>query len=292
MRMFFASDLHYGVGQEGDAAVRTLAGDLRPPNAGTDDVLILVGDLATDDAALRACLALFVGFPGRKFAVAGNHDIWIEGDASSWIRYRRVMKLFRAAGFHPLEEEPARMDGVGIAGSMGWYDYSFKDEELGIPARAYAAKTFPGRSSPSWNDALYARWGMTDAEMTAWQADRLDRHLASIADCREKIVAIHHVPTKRLLYHPRWLVPTEIRFANAFLGSERFAGIACARGVDLVVNGHIHLAGSARIGGTSFASIGGDYCKKQLIIREGGQLTRRMYTPRGGRPAVPLPFGA
>ncbi len=291
MRMFFASDLHYGVDPEGDAAVRALAGHLLPPRAGRDDVLVLVGDLAKDDATVRECLALFAPFPGRKFAVAGNHDVWVVG-GSSWTRYRRLSRLFRAAGFHPLEDEPAVVDGVGFAGSMGWYDYSFRDADLRIPYAAYRAKTYPGKTMPIWNDAHLVSWGMPDEEVTAWQAERLARHLASLDGCGEKVLAIHHVPTKRLLYHPRWLVPREIRFANAFLGAERFADLACAHGVDLVVNGHIHMAGTADVGRTRFASIGGDYGVKQLIVREDGRMLRKTFTSRGVRPGLPLTVGA
>jgi len=292
MKTFFASDLHYGVNGEGDAAVRSLAEHLRSPRTSKDDILILVGDLATNDATLRECLALFSGFTGRKFAVAGNHDVWLEEDLSSWTRYRRLSVLFRAAGFHPLEDEPVVIDGVGIAGAMGWYDYSFKDEELGIPMEAYRSKTPPGQVRPVWNDANLVRWGMTDEEVTRWQAERLERHLMALEGCREKILAIHHVPTKRLLFHPRCLVPVEMRYANAFLGSETFGEIACLYGVSFVVNGHIHMAGAARIGKTSFMSIGGGYRSKQLIIREKGRSTRAMFTATGRRPGIAFGLGA
>ncbi|HTK05287.1 MAG TPA: metallophosphoesterase [Candidatus Eisenbacteria bacterium] len=294
MKMFFASDLHYGVDGEGNAAVRSLAAHLRSPGtAAKEDVLILVGDIATNDDTLRACLALFSGFRGRKFAVAGNHDVWIEEDLSSWTRYRRLSAIFRAAGFHPLEDEPVVIDGIGIAGSLGWYDYSFRDEDLGIDMEAYRTKTPPGQDFPCWNDAHLVRWGMPDEDVTTWQAERLERHLASLEGCREKVLAIHHVPTKRLLFHPRCLVPMGTRFANAFLGSERFGEIASLHGVSLVVNGHIHMAGDARIGKTSFKSIGGGYRSKQLIVRDGGgRCTRYMFTAKGLRPGLSFGLGA
>lgn len=286
MKMFFASDLHYRVRSEGDAAVRALANHLRAPNADKDDVLVLVGDLATDDEALRDCLRLFAGFPGRKCAVAGNHDVWVENGESSWTRYRRLSAIFRAQGFHPLEDEPLVIGGLGLAGSMGWYDYSFRDEEIGIPLYSYSKKTFPGAEGPLWNDANLVHWGMPDEDMARWQAERLERHLGMLWRCDEKIVAIHHVPTKRLLFHPRWILPRETRFANAFLGSERFGEIAVLHRASLVVNGHIHMAGDKRIGGTRFMSIGGDYDAKQLIIRDGDRCVRRTFTSSGMR--IPL----
>ncbi|HTM68025.1 MAG TPA: metallophosphoesterase [Candidatus Binatia bacterium] len=292
MKTFFASDLHYGVNGQGNAAVRALATHLRSPNASRDDVLVLVGDIATDDKALRACLRLFREFPGRKLAVAGNHDVWVEGEESSWTRYRRLSAIFRAAGFHPLEDEPIVIGGTAFAGSMGWYDYSFRDEEIGMPFRAYEKKTLPGAEHPLWNDANLVRWGMSDQDVTRWQAERLERHLSALAGSDDIVLAIHHVPTKRLLFHPRCLVPRETRFANAFLGSERFAEIACLHRVALVVNGHIHMAGDARIGETRFASIGGDYRGKQLIVRDRGRLVRSMFTSEGMRPGIAFRLGA
>lgn len=283
MKMFFASDLHYGVHREGDAAVRSLADHVRTADVDKDDLLVLVGDLATDDATLRSCLRLFAGFPGRKCAVAGNHDVWVEREDSSWTRYRRLSTIFRAAGFHPLEDEPLVVDGVGLAGSMGWYDYSFRDKELGIPLSCYRAKTLPGAAEPIWNDARLVRWGMSDEDMARWQAERLERHMASLRGCREIVLAIHHVPTKRLLFHPRCLVPYGTRFANAFLGSERFGEIALRHRAALVVNGHIHMEGTKRVGDTAFMSIGGGYRAKQLIVRDGAECVRSSFTAKGVR---------
>ena len=275
--IYFTSDPHYGFSSQGDRAVEALAEYVA--NHGSDgDVLLLGGDLGGDDKTLQECLALFERFPGHKFAVPGNHDVWVESVETSFDRYRRLSEIFRAAGFHPLQEEPAVVGGVGFAGCMGWYDYSFRDEELNIPLHFYETKTYPGEMEPLWNDAGYARWGRDDCMVTEWQAKNLAQHLRSLRDVREVIVLTHHVPTKNLLVYPRELVPRRSRFANAFLGSERFAEVIMGYpSVRLAVCGHIHMGSTADIDKTRFLSIGSSYDQKELVAYNGKNITRQTF---------------
>jgi predicted phosphohydrolase len=278
MKVFIASDLHYGVGEKGDGSVRALAKHVCD-RGGEDDVLLLGGDLATDDAHIRSCLALFSGFSGKRAAIAGNHDVWMEDGRNSLERYKGLPTLFRAGGFHPLEEEPFIVDGVGFAGTMGWYDLTFRDEGISVPLEAYRKKVYPGPESAVWGDAIHARWGCTDEEVAEWQRSRLEHQLKQLAGTRETIVLTHHVPTKNLLVQPRFLVPKMWRFLNAFLGSERLGETVRRLAPEsLVVNGHIHRSGSSRKGPTSFISIGGDYDEKQLVIKEGRNTKRMAFT--------------
>ncbi len=275
MRCFFTSDLHYGVNAKGDRSVEALA--LHACTTGKkDDVLLIGGDIATDDAHIRSCLALFAGFPGKRAAIAGNHDVWMEDERDSLQRYMGLPALFREGGFHPLEEEPFIAGGIGFAGAMGWYDLTFRDEEINVPLSAYRTKAYPGPDPELWGDAICARWEGDDSDVTAWQLSRLERQLKLLAGTSETVVLLHHVPTKRLLTRPRFLVPKKWRFMNAFLGSERLAETVRQLAPNsLVVNGHIHMSGSVRVGDTDFLSIGGDYQSKQLVIKE-GPTTRRM----------------
>ena len=264
MRFHFISDLHYGLRRVGDESVRALARSLEDVAAG--DGLLIGGDLGTGDAEVAACLALFSRFPGPKFAIAGNHDVWVEAGESSWDRYRRLSDILRASGFHPLEDEPAIVGDVGLVGSLGWYDYSFRDDALGIALTHYQQKIYPGWERPLWRDALRVCWGMSDADVTRWQVERLTKHLARLQGVSSVIALLHHVPSKQLLAHPRAMLPPLLRFANAFLGSGALADplLADAR-VRLVVSGHIHRAGEHRLGGTRFVSIGGSYHDKQCV---------------------------
>lgn len=280
-RTFAISDLHADVSGEGDDALRGLAAHINAAGR-PEDVLLIGGDIGTDDASIARCLDLFRPFRGKKGAVAGNHDIWIHGTSykDSLARHRAVQDIFRAGGFTPLEEEALVVGDVGYVGAMGWYDGTFSETALGIGEEAYASKTMPGHDRPIWADALRARWGASDKEVTAWQLGKLRARLADVAGVRDAIALVHHVPTTKLLPFPnaRWLVPKAWRFANAFLGSERFSEtLGGAPNVRTVVNGHIHRSGEAEIGGKRYCSIGGDYDKKQLLVIDDGCVARKAF---------------
>lgn len=282
MRIFTISDLHAGVSPKGDSVLRGLAAHIVAEGR-SHDVLLVGGDIAIDDAGIAECLGLFRDFRGQKAAVAGNHDIWIDGGAhvDSMSRHRKVQDIFRTSSFVPLEEEPLIVGGVGFVGAMGWYDGSFIDESLGISQQAYATKTPPWSDRPIWNDAVYAKWNATDQSVTDWQLNKLSDRLIEVANLREVVALIHHVPSKQLLPYPnaRWMVPKVWRFANAFLGSERISELLSRfPNVRTVVNGHVHFVGEAKIGQTSYFSIGGDYDSKQLLLIEGGRAVRRSFS--------------
>ena len=268
MELFITSDLHYGTTDAGDRAVEAIAAHVVAHGA---DALLIAGDLAIDEAALERCLALFAGCAGPKLAVPGNHDVWLpyeDDDGCSFELHERTLpRLFERHGFHPLHLRPLVLGGVGFVGSMGWYDYSFRDEELGFPLAAYEAKTFPGDGGPLWNDARYARMGHTDVELTELLLRRLEAQLAEVrAD--EVVAMLHHVPTKELLFFPRALVPKRWRFANAFLGSERLSElIAGDPRVRHTFCGHIHRGRSASKGRHVFTSVGDSDAGKRLLVR-------------------------
>lgn len=278
--IFATSDLHFGMRPDGDAATRRLAAHLR--GARSTDVLLLVGDLGVGDETIAECLALFLDFPGAKLAIPGNHDVWVPADApiDSRERRARLPRLFRDAGFHPLEEGPIVIGGIGFAGCMGWYDYSFRDESLGYSLTCYETKCEPESTEPVWGDAEYVRWPWSDGEVAAREAARLGQHLQHLSDAREVIVVTHHLPTSRLLFHPRALVPKFWRFANAFLGSERL-GVTIAKypNVRLALCGHIHEPREAAVGHQHFATVGGDYGRKALLSYDGSRIKRQWFSP-------------
>jgi predicted phosphohydrolase len=272
---YFISDLHYGVNRKGDACVARLAERLRG-EASAKDVLFLGSDLGTDDATVAACLGLFRSFPGRRFGILGNHDVWVEPGDTSLARHARLQKLLDEEGFHPLERRSAVVDGWGLVGAMGWYDYSFRDP-IGVPDASYREKRDPDTGFVVWNDARFVRWEMSDEEATEWQVQTLRARLAELAGVERILALVHHVPHKDLLFHPRFLVPRRWRFANAFLGSNRLAEVLEADSrVREVVNGHIHTARSARHARVRYHSIGGDYVVKQILAFDGRCWVRSM----------------
>jgi predicted phosphohydrolase len=268
---YIASDLHYSLDRQGDAATRRLA-EAANRRATPDDVLCLAGDIGADQASIEACLKLFAAFPGAKCAVAGNHDIWSENGEDSWSRLERLSDIFRKHGFHALEDGPFVHQGWGICGTMGWYDYSFKDD-IGIPDAAYRSKIYPDGDA-MWGDALHVRWPYSDEEVNDRLARKLAADLASLEGQGKIFVAMHHLPLKSLLVHPRILVPRAWRFLNAFLGSEEYGRILKANPrVACVAAGHVHMARTKTVGNQLYLTVGSDYTSKQLVVYSDGTIS-------------------
>jgi predicted phosphohydrolase len=274
--VLISSDLHFGASARGDAAVRALALEVLGAPA---EALVLAGDLAEGETALETCLSLFADFPGKKLAIPGNHDVWLRGHRArdSWHLHEEVLpEVFAKHGFHPLHLSPMKLGDLALVGSMGWYDYSFRDD-LGIPHDAYVSKVLPPMSRPIWNDARYARFDETDEGVTTRLAARLSAHLQSCAGASEVFPIVHHVVTKELLVHPRELVPRVFRFANAFLGAERFSEILLADPrVRISVNGHIHRDKKIVRKGVSLVTLGASHRAKVLVrVRDGAVVSRQ-----------------
>src|SRR5260221_3014997 len=126
MRLLATADLHFN-----HAVSRPLAEKLIDEmNGVAADVLLVVGDTATaDGTVMEQCLSRF-RFAGPKLFVAGNHELWTKG-ADSYALFRdELPRRVRGLGWQWLEEEPFMADGVGIVGSIGWYDYSFAQVDL------------------------------------------------------------------------------------------------------------------------------------------------------------------
>src|SRR6478672_11534542 len=140
MRLIITADLHYN-----HARSKTLADELIDQiNRGGGDVLLLVGDTAVSDGdGIEQCLSRF-RFSGPKLFVAGNHELWTAGPDSYQLYHEVLPRRIRELGWHWLESEPFVTRDLAIVGSIGWYDYSFAQESLGIPRRFYEHKISPG----------------------------------------------------------------------------------------------------------------------------------------------------
>jgi putative phosphoesterase len=275
VKLLVTSDLHYGASAEGDRNTKALAERVCSESA---DVLLIAGDIATGPVALGRCLALFESFSGAKLAVPGNHDIWVSqrSPADSWQMHEDLLPaLLTEFGFHPLHAAPRVVGDVGFVGSMGWYDYSFRDD-LGIDVSHYVSKVYPGMQEPLWSDARHVKLSLTDAELTQLLTQRLRAQLAEVSRAKHVVALVHHVVTKRLLFHPRILVPRVWRFLNAFLGSEQLgATLADDHRTSQVFCGHIHRARSLRHNGGTWSTIGSDYGPKELIHATPFEIIRR-----------------
>ncbi len=195
MKIAVTADVHYGVGNN-QHIVKNLAKRIIKTEA---DVLILAGDtFHFKQKLLIDCLHLFDTFKGDKLFVPGNHDLWTN-NADSLILYEKVLpKIVNQYGFHYLDQKPFIKDNVGFVGSIGWYDYSFRDPSLAIPESYFLDKEWP--DVVTWNDGQYVHLGMSDIAFTKKVNNKLKRHLTQVSQHAKIIVcSFHHVPFSQLL---------------------------------------------------------------------------------------------
>jgi len=289
MKILITADLHYDIARSRQPTER-LAEEICRTQA---DAVVLVGDTAGADlATLRRCLGLFDKFAGRKLMVLGNHCLWRQGDQTSMDRYERLIPQTAAeAGFEVLDRAPAEIGDVGLAGSIGWYDYSFAEKELQLPEDFYRAKMSPGAAAylgehqhlldrhegslqdrhysmgVRWMDGVHVRLGISDEEFVAMVTQRLRGHLADLSSRVRQIVAfVHHLPFAELVPRGR---PDRFAFAAAYMGTHLLgkALLECPK-LTHVYCGHSHWPGRSRIGHLSVVNIGSTYVEKRLEVLE------------------------
>jgi hypothetical protein len=288
MRIIATSDLHYNIAR-GRSSTEAMAREICRLGG---DLLLFVGDTASTDLnVLRECFALFDGFSGHRLAVAGNHELWTVGGACSLNRYNDEMQAAcRASGVHYLDAGPWYADGVAVVGSVGWYDYSFRPADLGVPLRFYQHKIGPGVAAREddlrhllepqddigpaamdittrWMDGVRVRLPVCDVDFAHETAGRLRSHLEMVHDkARSVVAAVHHLPFAELVpagNNPRWA------FANAFMGSELLGEtLLDFSKVTHAFCGHSHQYRSCRKRGLACTSIGSTYTEKRYEVLE------------------------
>ena len=291
MRILVTADLHYDIRRSRHPTEELAAEALQVGG----DCLVLVGDTAGRSLEpLKECLRLFEKFPGRKFLVPGNHCLWCNPGESSMDRYEDLIPAAAAEeGFSVLDHEPAIIDGVGLVGSVGWYDYAFRDTALAIPLPFYRAKISPGAAAryethddlldahrhelterhfdlgARWMDGEYVQIQLTDEAFVDLLVDKLAGQLAATADLSNQVVAfLHHVPFAGLVPENR---PDRFAFAAAYMGSPRFGEIllACDK-LTHVYCGHSHWPARHRVGGVEVVNVGSNYIHKHLEVLDLG----------------------
>jgi len=278
MKIFVTSDLLWRSSTKGDRAVVEMSRWLKL-QVQENDLLLLLGNAAETTDDFRDVLSLFHALPCAKSAILGNREAWSRTEASSWDKRNAMVHILRGMGFSHLEDQPMQFGSLGVCGAMGWYDYSLRDD-IEVPLSAYQNKIFPGHALPSWNDALYAKWGQTDETVTQNQIDLLRQHLDSLSACKYVIACLHHLPHKDLLLGPRFLMPKLVRYANAFQGSQRFHDLfSHYPNIRWAFCGHIQNGKRITASHIRYASVGSTAEKKELLILEGDKLTVRFFAP-------------
>jgi predicted phosphohydrolase len=271
LHLAFTADLHWGHSGRGEETTRLLASFLhaQPP-----DVLVLAGDIGTAHL-FGECLQLFTDLPCRKALVPGNHDLWVrpEDRRDSLQLYQEDLpELCERFGFHYLDRGPLLLPeyGLGLVGSINWYDYSWSLEALrrdypGEEERLSSKRFTRGRH----NDANFIRWPHDDVSFTAGVVDTLGQHLqAALAHVERVLVVTHHPPILGMSF-PQKEPPLSLDdlLWDAFGGNramEELLGRYAER-IAFAFCGHTHRERECTWRGIRGYNIGGDYHFKRLL---------------------------
>lgn len=282
MKLLATADLHFNHPRSRKLAIELI----ERINTLHFDILLLVGDTATGEGDdLERCLSLFT-HAGPKLFVAGNHELWSRQPDTYHLFTQVLPKRLADLGWHWLEGHPYLLDGVAFVGTVGWYDYSFAPNHLGIPARFYQAKVSPGAADrlseyahlladrsdireehyeivARWNDGKHVRLQRPDEQFLAERLADLEASLLEVRHARQVIAAVHHLPCREML-PPRHTASWD--FAWAYLGSpaigemlRRFANVTH------ILSGHSHLPYRGVHNGVELINIGSGYRQKQLL---------------------------
>jgi predicted phosphohydrolase len=227
------------------------------------DAFVIAGDVADINLEnFEACLRVFDAFKGLKLLVPGNHDLWTTS-GSSMEKYQTLLpRIAEACGFSMLDAGPAVLGDAAFIGNIGWYDYSFRNPEMGLSTEDYRYKALPGVCS--WNDSIYINWDLDDEEFTEMCLRKLRQHYSQVEPRVKRVVAVlHHVPFAELLYGPS---SRPLEFCRAYLGSERFGHLLlrCEK-VRYVICGHRHGRDGFHKGKLRAFVVGSEYETKSLM---------------------------
>lgn len=193
MRILLTADLHYQEDNKED--VTCFVQEINETDA---DVLVIAGDVSGGITLATDCLQQFREFAQGKYIIAGNHDLWTESGDSFEVYSLLFPKLAEQCGFHSLDQRPAILGDIGLVGTIGWYDYSLRQEDLKIPMKYYQDKSLPGIAT--WADKYFIHWEFTDSEFVDYTLQRLKQQIEAVYAQVESIVCIlHHLPFAELL---------------------------------------------------------------------------------------------
>jgi putative phosphoesterase len=235
MRIGITSDIHTDFSPSNRQIVNHLVDVVKHADL---DVLIICGDVSPNIYTFTRTLSAFHDIPCKKLFVAGNHDIWVGNDEmTSHHKYLLITKICDEIGFHHLGDSSFIIGEIGFCGTIGWYDYTYKSDKYNISDGSYEKKVFQGNV---WNDVNFARWRLSDQEVTArFEADLQDQINNVRNEVSRIMVVTHHVPFKECVKY-RDELPWD--FFSAFMGS-RGLGRICFN-ESLVTHaffGHTHL---------------------------------------------------
>lgn len=233
MRLHVLSDLHVDHLQNRQRLPQ-LASSMREHSV---DGLVVAGDVSHKLPQVEEALRQLGDLAPVRMFVAGNHDVWVVkpppgDDTDSWRKLDQLGDACKATGFEYLEKKNVQLGGFTFVGSIGWYDYSYASQKLGLTLAEYTSKKF---WDLTYMDEAYAKWGVDDADVVTRLLPGLEERLAG-ADGKVVFVS-HHVPLEELVLR-RGVASWD--FFNAYMGSRRIEELLRKRGVNRFLFGHTH----------------------------------------------------
>lgn len=259
MKIAFISDLHVDNSLENSKIIDYLIEELLSVKP---DTFIIAGDIAANIQVFDKTIKRFSAVSCRKLLVAGNHDIWIDSPSSlqkgihSGVKYHELLpQICEQNNFTYLGLEPHVIDGIGFAGTIGWYDYTFRNKKYDdmFSIKTYQNKQY--RETITWNDLNFAYWmngvnnrRKSDEEVAQEMEASLQHQIKSLnrQGINRIVVVTHHVPFSKMILYQNQL-PWD--FFSAFMGSEGLGKIILEESsVTHVICGHSHIKNSFQIG--------------------------------------------
>ena len=258
MKILLTADLHYQEDNKEDVVRFT-----QQINSTNADVLIIAGDVSGGIDLTVECLEQFREFNQGKYIIAGNHDLWTESGDSFKVYSLLFPKLAEQCSFQSLDQKPVILGQIGLVGTIGWYDYSFRQGDLKIPMRYYKDKSLPGIAT--WTDKFFIHWDFTDNEFVDYTLQKLKQDIESIYAQVETIVCVlHHLPFAELLPD---IEKETSAFFYAFAGSKKFGEFLLQyEKIKYVYCGHTHRPKKIKKGRLQAINIGSRRSKRRFEI--------------------------
>jgi predicted phosphohydrolase len=246
LRIAYTSDLHVDISQRNWELIPYLGKVLKIIDP---DVFVIAGDVSPELGDLEYVLDCFAGLHCIKLFVPGNQDIWVlseemqeKGHDSYEKYYFYLPEACRRNGFVPLWMEPVIHEGIGFAGSIGWYDHAGP----GTESAAFPRDTHYLLDSV-WNDMRWACWSDISMMMEGrlWPARRPDAEVAREFNLRldQDIEAFNRDPLISEVVVVTHYPPFDVLSVEGvpFPGSRDMAGILFSHEkVTISISGHIH----------------------------------------------------
>lgn len=203
------------------------------------DLLILAGDIGEPLDVFSEALDLFADVAPQRVALAGNHDVWNRDMSypSRELWEKKLPSTAVAKGYHWLEDENLSIDGLGIAGSLAWYDYSGKADEIKMSDDDYMRL-----KSLISNDGKYVDWPWLDVQIAEMLSDGLIERLDLLEqdDAINDVLLVTHVPIfadmQRSMGDPEKRI-ADAYYLNLTLGKR----VLPYQKLRMVMSGHVHI---------------------------------------------------